>query len=253
MAPLLEVSGLSKRFGGLSAVANLSFSVEDGAIFGMIGPNGAGKSTTVNLVSGVTAPTTGRVRFDDVDVTGQPPYALARHGLVRTFQSTTVYAAQTVVENVARGAFLHRYRGILASLVEGPTAPGKDVEDILDLLGLSEFASTLAGNLPYGHQKALGIAIGLASRPKLLLLDEPVAGLSASETDQVRDVIRAIRSRSVTVVVIDHNMRFIANLCDHILVLHHGQKLVDGPPRTVLSNPDVIEAYLGQGHAAAVA
>lgn len=251
MAPLLDVSGLSKRFGGLNAVEDLSFAVSEGAIFGIIGPNGAGKSTTVNLVSGVLEPSAGSVRFGGADVTGKPSYALARHGLVRTFQSTTVYAAQTVAENVTRGAFLHRYRGFFQSIVDGPTQTGTAVADILELLGLFEYSQTLAGSLPYGHQKILGIAIGLASKPRLLMLDEPVAGLSASETDQVRDAIRTIRERGVTVVVIDHNMRFIADLCDHVLVLHHGRRLTDGPPQTVLSSHSVIEAYLGQGHAAA--
>jgi branched-chain amino acid transport system ATP-binding protein len=251
MAPLLEVTSLSKHFGGLEAIADLSFAVAQGSIFGIIGPNGAGKSTTVNLVSGVIPPTGGRVRFAGADVTGKRPYVLARHGLVRTFQSTTVYSAQTVAENLMRGAYLYRYRGLVRSLIEGRSAIDRATKELLDLMGLAPFADAVAGSLPYGRQKMLGIAIGLAAKPRLLMLDEPVAGLSAGETDQIRDVIRSVRDRGITVVVIDHNMRFIANLCDHVLVLHHGRRLIDGPPDAVFSNPAVIEAYLGQGHAAA--
>jgi branched-chain amino acid transport system ATP-binding protein len=251
MALLLEVSGLTKRFGGLEAVGDLSFEVEENSIFGIIGPNGAGKSTTVNLVSGMTEPTSGCVRFAGTDVTAKSPYVLASHGLVRTFQSTTVYGAQTVAENVMRGGYLYRYRGFLGSLLQGRSGITRDVEDLLDLMGLAPFADLQAGSLPYGRQKTLGIAIGLAARPRLIMLDEPVAGLSAGETDQIRDVIKTIGQRGVTVIVIDHNMRFISNLCDRVLVLHHGRKLIDGPPQGVLSSPQVIEAYLGQAHAAA--
>lgn len=254
MAVLLEVNQLTRWFGGLEAVGDLSFAVETGEIFGIIGPNGAGKSTCVNLVSGVLRPSSGGVRFDGADVTGHSAYALARRGLVRTFQSTTVYANETVRENIRRGAFLSLYQGFFSALLgtyatrRAQAETERRIDGILDWLGMADLAGAQAGSLPYGHQKMLGMAIAMAADPKLLFLDEPVAGLSAEETDQLRDVIRRIRDRGVTIVVIDHNMRFISNLCDRVLVIQQGRKLALGQPQEVLSSSAVIEAYLGKKH-----
>lgn len=257
MKQLLDVRGIGRSFGGLKAVDDVSFEVFAGEILGVIGPNGAGKTTLVNLISGVIKPSAGQVTFKDEKVTGMLPSRLAAKGLVRTFQATAVYAGRTVRENVVRGSYLTRYPGFLATLVDSAEARRRRaesdalVDELLTRMGLAAFADAQAGGLPYGVQKTLGIAIALAAHPTLLMLDEPVAGLSSEETDQVRDVILRVRDSGVTIVVIDHNMRFIAGLCDRLLVVAAGQELTRGKPEDVLRDERVIEAYLGTRHGAA--
>ena len=252
MTELLSVAGLSKRFGGLEAVSDLSFNVGEGEILGIIGPNGAGKTTAVNLISGVIKPSGGRVLLAGKDATALAPHILVARGLVRTFQATTVYANRSVRENLLRGAYRDIYPGFLATLFN--TAKARDaaqrtdqhVEEVMQWLDLKRVEHQVASNLPYGFQKVLGMGIGLAARPRLILLDEPAAGLSAEETDHVRDTIRLVRNRGISVVVIDHNMRFISDLCDRVLVMAQGRELAQGAPQEVLRHSAVIEAYLGK-------
>jgi branched-chain amino acid transport system ATP-binding protein len=257
MTTLLKVEQLSKSFGGLQAVSELTFEVAEGQILGIIGPNGAGKTTAVNLISGVIKPTSGSVTLGGKDVTGHAPHVLVESGLVRTFQNTTVYGAQTVRENLMRGAFRDVYPGLVATLLSTSAARERraradnHVAEVMHWLDLARVADQVASNLPYGFQKVLGMGIGLAARPRLILLDEPAAGLSAEETDHVRDTIRLVRERGISVVVIDHNMRFISDLCDHVLVMAQGKELAQGRPQEVLRNATVIEAYLGKRYAQA--
>ncbi len=256
MSALLKVEALTRRYGGLVAVRDLSFDIQPGEILGVIGPNGAGKTTAINLVSGVARPTSGSVRFDGQDVTGLAPYRLVQRGLVRTQQATTVYPGQTVRENALRGAYTALFPGVVHAFLNTAKARRlrraceQQVADLLDMLGLTAVADTVADTLPYGFQKTLGMVIALAASPRLVMLDEPVAGLSAEEADHVRDAIIRVRGRGISVLVVDHNMRFMAGLCDRVLVMHHGQELAIGRPQDVLANPAVIEAYLGPGHGA---
>ncbi len=257
MSAILSVDRLSKSFGGLEAVADLSFDVEAGEILGIIGPNGAGKTTAVNLVSGVIEPTSGRVELSGRDVTGKAPHVLVAAGLVRTFQATIVYAGQTVRENLLRGAFREIYPGLIATLLgtgsarEARARADAHVDEVMRWLDLKRVEDSIASSLPYGFQKVLGMGIALAARPRIVMLDEPAAGLSAEETDHVRDTIRLVRERGISVVVIDHNMRFISDLCDRVLVMAQGRELARGKPQEVLRNPNVIEAYLGKRYAQA--
>ncbi|MFN3437428.1 MAG: ABC transporter ATP-binding protein [Acidovorax sp.] len=252
MSTLLEVNNLSRHFGGLKALDGLSLNVSAGEIVGLIGPNGAGKTTAVNVMSGTMAPSGGKVLFAGEDVTSYRAHERSRRGLVRTFQHTSLYFGRTVRENAQRATYLQRYPGIVRSLF-----PSRDTlmqieqadlraDQLLSMFDLGHVADFKCEDLSYGFQKILGIVLALAARPKVVLLDEPVAGLSAAETDRVRDVIRKVRDGGTGVMVIEHNMRFIAGLCDHVVVMAAGQFLAHGTPKEVLSDSKVIEAYLGR-------
>lgn len=255
MTAILELRQLARSFGGVRAVNDLSFEVKAGEILGLIGPNGAGKTTIVNLISGFIKPSSGTVLLGGVDVTGVAPYRLTRLGLVRTFQSTTVFGGCTVWENARRGGFRSAHAGWIQELFSTAGARRQHeaadqlARQLLEQLGLADVADQIAGSLPYGRQKALGVVIALAAQPRIILLDEPVAGLSSDEASHVRDVLIKVRDAGVTVVVIDHNMRFIAGLCNRVVVVHHGQELAQGSPDIVLADPRVVEAYLGASHA----
>ncbi len=257
MSVPLEVRGVSKRFGAVQAIERLDFHVEAGEILGIIGPNGAGKTTAINLISGVIVPDAGRITLAGQDVTGIRPDRLVRLGVVRTFQATTVYQKRTVRENVRRGAFTTIYPGFWASFLGTGAAVAAErraeaaIDELLAWLGLGEVADAEARNLPYGYQKVLGLGIALAARPRLAMLDEPAAGLSHDEAAHVADVIRRTNADGVSLIVVDHNMRFITNLCHRIVVLHHGTELATGTPDEVTRDPRVVEAYLGTQHASA--
>ncbi|MFI5399783.1 MAG: ABC transporter ATP-binding protein [SAR324 cluster bacterium] len=248
---LLEVAGLTKAFGGLYAVSDLSFSTVRGEIFGVIGPNGSGKTTLFNLITGVFPATRGSVRFRGNEMSGLPTDAIARRGLVRTFQSATVFKRESVYENIRRGsmfgcignpAWFFR-KGLVSA---GAKKASATAEDLLEFSGLAEVAGTSAGNLPYGKQKMLGVAIALAQHPVQLLMDEPAAGLNPSETDAMGEFIAAIRSqRGIDVILVEHDIRMVTSVCDRILALNYGKAIAVDVPERIVAHPEVIETYLG--------
>jgi branched-chain amino acid transport system ATP-binding protein len=246
--PLLQTSKLTKSFGGLAAVSELDLAIYPGEILGLIGPNGAGKTTAFNMPSGFLTPTRGSIRFQGVEIGGRKPYKIARHGIVRTFQLTTVFGDMTVLDNVLLGEHLNANTRPWRMLFGRPAIPLEEQErawKALEITGLSAFATALAKNLPHGQQRSLGIAIALAASPMLLLLDEPVTGMTAEEKDSVMDLVRSIRQQGVTVLLVEHDMRAVMGTCDRIVVLNFGRKIAEGPPEQIRIHPGVIEAYLG--------
>src|SRR5215472_6293855 len=248
--PLLDTRNLSKHFGGLAAVNSLDLTVETGEIVGLIGPNGAGKTTCFNLLSGFLRPTSGSVVFAGEDITGRRPHQIVTRGLVRTFQLATLFQDLTALENVLLGLHQHSRLGVRQILFSRRSFPTDEVgrsREVLEFTGLASHADQPARNLPHGHQRVLGIAMALAARPRLLLLDEPVTGMNLSESGQVMSLIKTIRSRGTTVLLVEHNMKAVMGTCERIVVLNFGQKLAEGTPSQVRASPDVIQAYLGTG------
>jgi len=248
---LLAVDGLSKEFGGVHAVQDLSFSVEAGTIHSIIGPNGAGKTTLFNLITGIYTPSAGRITLDGTDIAGKSPSQLARLGMSRTFQNLQIFFNMSAVENVMVGAHLHVDRRFwlsllrLPSMVRGDRACREECLRLLDFVGLAHYAEAEASAMPYGALKRLEIARALAARPKLLLLDEPAAGLNATESREIDEVIKKVAGQGITVVLVEHDMKMVMGISDHILALDYGRKLAEGTPAQVRANADVIAAYLG--------
>jgi branched-chain amino acid transport system ATP-binding protein len=250
--PVLEASGVTMRFGGLLAVNNVNLTVREGEIVGLIGPNGAGKTTFFNCLTGLYKPTSGQVRFAGLPLSPKPR-AVVRAGMARTFQNIRLFANMTALENVMVGRYCRTTSGALTSVLRGPKyrreerATRARAQELLEFVGLGRSTEHLARNMPYGDQRRLEIARALATDPKLILLDEPTAGMNPQETRQASDLIFKIRDSGLSVVVIEHDMRFIFNLCDRVLCLVRGEALVEGTPSEVQSDPQVIEAYIGTG------
>jgi branched-chain amino acid transport system ATP-binding protein len=247
---LLEAQNLTKYFGGLAAVNRVDLALEEGEIVGLIGPNGAGKTTCFNLLSGFLPPTAGTITFVGEPLTGLKPHHIVARGLVRTFQHTTLFQDMTVLQNVLMGLHLHSRKGLGHVLFSRQAFPQDEIDrchEVLAFTGLQELADQLAKNLPHGHQRTLGIAVALAVRPRLLMLDEPVTGMNIDESQRIMALIKTIRDRGTTILLVEHNMRAVMGTCERIIVLNFGQKLAEGPPAAVSSNPDVIAAYLGAG------
>jgi branched-chain amino acid transport system ATP-binding protein len=256
---LLEIRNLTKEFGGLKAVNDVSFSITEGAIHSLIGPNGAGKTTLFNLITGLYVPTSGEIRFAGVAITGQPPEKLARLGISRSFQNLQVCMGMTVQDNVLVGSHLTLGDSILQGMFRFGGAERKEEaerrksQDLMRFVGIDGFADVMAADAPFGILKRLEIARALAARPRLLLLDEPAAGLNQTEKLALEVLIREIAASGTTVLVVEHDMKMVMSLSDHIVVLVNGAKVAEGGVAEVRANPAVIAAYLGTPVAKAAA
>jgi branched-chain amino acid transport system ATP-binding protein len=249
---LLVIDHVTRRFGGLIAVNDVSFAVEPGMIFSLIGPNGAGKSTLFKVIAGFLAPTAGRIIYQGEMITGLKPHVIARKGVVRTFQETSVFKEMSALENVVVGHHMRSTASSFGMFFASPAARADEdrsrqkAAEILDYLGLGHVKNEPARNLPHGHLRALGIALAMAAEPKILLLDEPFAGMNPEETRSAVDMVRGIRDRGVTVLLVEHDMSAVMRISDHIVVLNFGNQIAEGSPREIQTNQAVIDAYLGQ-------
>jgi branched-chain amino acid transport system ATP-binding protein len=250
--PILETQNISVDFGRLRAVADLSLEVERGEVHGLIGPNGAGKTTVFNAMTGACRPAEGKVFLDGEDITGLSPHVIAKKGLTRSFQQTLVFVGETVLNNMLTGFHMSHRTGAVNEFLHSRKARRADAEsrkealELLSLMGLESLEHEFAGNLPHGHQKALGVCMALACRPKVLLLDEPVTGMNPSETKEMAGRILAIREHGPTIVLVEHSMQVVMSICDRITVMSYGRKIAEGSCAEVRCNEQVVEAYLGQ-------
>ncbi len=246
---VLEIKNVTKQFGGLTALDDVSFQVEEGEIRGLIGPNGAGKSTMFKNVAGFYAPTSGDIFYRDQNISGKQPHTIAEMGVVRTFQETTLFQEMTVFENVLVGRHIHARTNVFSALLgldkKKQVAAAEKVMEVLDFMDLTDRKDQPAADLPLGSQRALALAIALVSEPKLMLMDEPFAGMNAEETNHMMSLTRKVRETGVTIVLVEHDMKAVMGLCNYLTVLNFGQVLAQGSPEEIRSNDKVIEAYLG--------
>lgn len=250
---VLDLKEATIQFGGLVAVNKVTFHLEKGDLFGLIGPNGAGKTTCFNLITGVYTPTSGDVIFNGERINGLPPHKIARKGICRTFQNIRLFKSMTVLENVVVGGFLRHKTGLLSALTYMPWSVDetkqlkKEAMELLDVMDLADVSTARAADLPYGKQRRLEIARAMATKPDLILLDEPAAGMNPFEKEDLRVTVKRIRDDfDKTVLLIEHDMRFVMGLCEKIVVLDHGEEIARGGPDEIKKNPKVIEAYLGE-------
>jgi branched-chain amino acid transport system ATP-binding protein len=248
---MLEIKNLTKSFGGVTAVQDVSFKISEGTIHSVIGPNGAGKTTLFNLITGVYTPTSGEILFKSENVAGMPPEQLARRRMSRTFQNLQVCMNMSAIDNVMVGAHLRLDQSVFAAMFRWPAlrradkACREEAAQLMDFVGVGKYANAHASQMPYGALKRLEIARAMAAKPQILLLDEPAAGLNHTETAEIEALIRKVADSGVTVVLVEHDMKLVMNLSHHILVLDYGKKLAEGSAAEVRANPDVIAAYLG--------
>ena len=249
---LLEVKNLGISFGGLRAVDNFNVTIEKGQLYGLIGPNGAGKTTIFNLLTGVYQPTDGSIQLDGKSIVGMDPHIICQNGIARTFQNIRLFNKMTVLDNVKVGFYNNHPYNMFAGILKFPVLKKEAAMDtkameILKVFGLDEYADVLASNLPYGKQRKLEIARALATEPKLLLLDEPAAGMNPNETQELMETIRLVRDKfEVTILLIEHDMSLVSGICQLITVLNFGTVLASGKPEFVLNDPAVVTAYLGE-------